>query len=584
MKMKRLKGIGVSPGVAIGPAYVLLAGRLKIARRFIRPQDVDDEMARFHRALELTARELKEVKLHIPEGMPQALSIIDAHLLMLRDPVLLRETEKLIRNRLVNTEWALIQIFEHYKRLFASFEDPYLRERIHDLEQLIDRLIMALQGEDSYVAPSEPAIIVARDLSPADTARLQASTTKAFVTELGSRTSHTAIVARSLGFPAVVAVEGILSQVNPGDLLAVDGFSGEVVINPPSEIIEEFLDRRRRYHVRKALLYNKAKRPAVTKDGRRIAIRANLELVDEIPLVLEHGAEGVGLYRTEYLYVTRDTLPTEEELLLAYRQVVEGLRPYPVTIRTLDLGGDKFADHFEGPEEINPALGLRAIRLCLKNLDIFRVQLRAILRASAFGKVRIMFPLISGLGELLEAKQILGQVQEELTREGLPFDENIQLGVMIEVPSAAAIADLLAKEVDFFSIGTNDLIQYALAIDRGNKDVAHLYDPLHPGILRIIKQVVSAGHEAGIEVFMCGEMAGEIYYVPLLIGLGLNELSMNAQTIPEVKALIRELYYRECQVLAQEALGLATPEEIELLLREWLEHLDLELSVRQLWN
>ncbi len=581
--MKRLKGIGVSPGIAIGPAYVLLAGRLKIARRFIRPQDVNQEIARFHKALEITASELKEVKALIPEGMPQALSIIDAHLLMLQDPVLLRETERLIQERRVNTEWALLQIFERYKRLFASFEDPYLRERIHDLEQLIDRMILALQGQNNHTAPLEPAIIVAKDLSPADTARLQADTTKAFVTEEGSRTSHTAIVARSLGFPAVVAVQGILAEVNPGDLLAVDGLTGEVVINPSQELIEEFLERRHRYQARRALLHTEAKEPAVTKDGRRIAIRANLELVDEIPLILEHGAEGVGLYRTEYLYVTRNTLPTEEELLLAYRQVVEGVRPHPVTIRTLDIGGDKFARQFDWPEEINPALGLRAIRLCLKNPDLFKVQLRAILRASAFGKVRIMFPLISGLGELQEAKRILRQIQDELRAEGHPFDEAIQVGVMIEVPSAAAIADLLAQEVDFFSIGTNDLIQYALAIDRGNQEVAHLYEPLHPGILRIIQQIVSAGHEAGIEVSMCGEMAGELHYIPLLVGLGLNELSMNAQTIPEVKSLIRELYFTECQALAQEALRLATPEAIDTLLREWLERLNGDLPWRQIW-
>ncbi len=581
--MKVLKGIGVSPGVAIGPAYVFLAGRIKIARRFIRPEDVEKELNRFREAIELTAQELEEVKKHIPEGMPQALSIIDAHLLMLKDPILIRETEKVIRERRVNSEWALLFILERYKKLFATLEDPYLRERIHDLEQLVDRAIMALQGRNNQTHLSEPAIIVAHDLSPADTARLQPETTRAFVTEVGSRTSHTAIVARSLGFPAVVAVTNILKEVNPGDLLAVDGLSGEVIINPTEEVIEDFLDRELRYKRRRSLLHHQAKKPAITKDNRKIAIRANLELVDEIPLVMECGAEGVGLYRTEYLYVTRRTLPTEDELLHAYRQVVEGVKPYPVTIRTLDIGGDKFASQFDLPEEINPALGLRAIRLCLKNPEFFKIQLRAILRASAFGKVRIMFPLVSGLGELLEAKRLLWEVMQELRERGVDFDEDIQVGAMIEVPSAAAVADLLAREADFFSIGTNDLIQYALAIDRGNEQVAHLYEPLHPGILRIIRQIVTAGHEAGIEVAMCGEMAGELHYVPLLIGLGLDELSMNAQTIPEVKSLVRELNYEECRVLAEEALKLATPEEVSALLQEWMKRITLDLSWRQIW-
>ncbi len=581
--MKVLKGIGVSPGVAIGPVYVMLAGRVRIARRFIPPEKIVNEIERFRQALDVTAKELEEVKRYISEGMPQALSIIDAHLLMLRDPMLVRETEKIIREKSVNSEWALLHVLDRYKRLFATLKNPYLRERIHDLEQLIDRTIMALQGHNNHTNPPEPAIIVAHDLSPADTARLQAETTKAFVTEVGSRTSHTAIMARSLGLPAVVAVENILREINAGDLLAVDGFTGEVIIDPTYEIIEEFQERQSRYQKRRSILFPEAKKSAITKDGRRVAIRANLELVDEIPLVIDYGAEGIGLYRTEYLYVTRKTIPTEEELFHAYRQVVEGLRPYPVTIRTLDIGGDKFASQFDWPEEINPALGLRAIRLCLKNPGFFKVQLRAILRASAFGKVRIMFPLVSGLGELKAAKQLLHEIMKELEQEEIEFDKTIQIGVMIEVPSAAAIADILAKEVNFFSIGTNDLIQYALAIDRGNEQVAHLYEPLHPGILRIIRHIVTAGHEAGIEVGMCGEMAGELRYIPLLVGLGLNELSMNAQTIPEVKSLIRELYYTECQALAEEASKLATPEEIENLLKNWEKDAISDLPWSQIW-
>ena len=573
--MKRLKGIGVSPGVAIGPAYLLLTGRVKITRRLLKPEEVSRELARFHEALEATIRDLEEVKRHIPKGMTQPLSIIDAHILMLKDPSLVNETEKLIRESLMNAEWALMRVLKRYQKIFLSLGDFYLRERIHDLEHLIDRVILTLQGQNNNISLEEPAIIVARDLSPADTARLRPDTTQAFVTEVGSRTSHTAIVAKSLGIPAVVAVKGVTEEVNPGDLLVVDGLAGEVIVNPTQEVVEEFLDRRLECQERRAILTRHAKEPAVTLDGRRLAIRANLELLDEIPLALEFGAEGVGLYRTEYLYVTRRELPTEEELFATYRQVVEGLKPQLVTFRTLDLGGDKFAQEFELPEEINPALGLRAIRLCLKNPALFKTQLRAILRAGLYGRVRIMFPMVSGLGELRQAKALLEEALEELREEGLPLEQPPELGVMIEVPSAAAIADLLAREVDFFSIGTNDLIQYALAIDRGNEEVAHLYEPLHPAILRLIKQIVTAGHQGGVQVAMCGEMAGEPLCVPLLVGFGLDELSMNPQSIPVVKNLIRKLSYEECRKLAAQALDLPTPEEVRAFLGRFFEEKDL---------
>ncbi len=567
--MKQLKGIGVSPGVAIGPAYILLTGRIKITRRILKPEEVAREIRRFHRALEETIRDLEEVKKHIPSEMSQPLSIIDAHILMLKDPSLLRETERYIRESFMNAEWALRKVLSRYQQIFLTLGDFYLRERIHDLEHLIDKVILTLQGQNNQASLKEPAVIVAHDLSPADTARLRPDTTQAFVTEVGSRTSHTAIVARSLGIPAVVAVKGVTEAINPGDLLIVDGLSGEVIVNPTQEVIEEFLDRRLQCQERRAFLSKFAKEPAITTDGRRIAIRANIELLDEIPLALEFGAEGVGLYRTEYLYVTRRDLPDEEELYRSYRQVVESLHPQLVTFRTLDIGGDKFAQELDLPEEINPALGLRAIRLCLRNPSLFRTQLRAILRASLFGRVRIMFPMISGLGELRLAKEILAKVAEELRQEGVILQELPSLGVMIEVPSAVAVADLLAREVDFFSIGTNDLIQYALAIDRGNEEVAHLYEPLHPGILRLIKQIVEAGHAEGIEVAMCGEMAGEIFCVPLLVGFGLDELSMNPQTIPAVKNLVRRLSFEDCKNLVKEALNLPTPEDIRALLLDW---------------
>ncbi len=575
--MKRLKGIGVSPGVAIGPAFLLLTGRIKITRRILRPEEVPREIRRFHRALEATIQDLEEVKRFIPKEMAQPLSIIDAHILMLKDPSLVRETEKHIKKFYMNAEWALKKVLKRYQQIFLSLGDYYLRERVHDLEHLIDKVILTLQGQNNSLSLSQPAIIVAHDLSPADTARLRPDTTQAFVTEVGSRTSHTAIVAKSLGIPAVVAVKGVTEEVNPGDLLIVDGLAGEIIVNPTQEVIEEFLDRRLECLERRAALTRDAKQPAVTLDGRHVAIRANLELLEEIPLALEFGAEGIGLYRTEYLYVTRKELPSEEELFETYRQVVESLRPRLVTFRTLDIGGDKFATELDLPEEINPALGLRAIRLCLKNPNIFKTQLKAILRASLYGEVRIMFPMISGLGELNRAKALLKEALAELEKEGIRLEKVPPLGAMIEVPSAVAIADLLAREVDFFSIGTNDLIQYALAIDRGNEEVAHLYEPLHPAILRLIKQVVSAGHGAGIEVAMCGEMAGEVFCIPLLIGFGLDELSMNPQAIPAAKNVIRHLSYQECRQLVEEVLNLPTPEEIRAVLSDWFEKRGLTL-------
>ncbi|OAG28118.1 phosphoenolpyruvate--protein phosphotransferase [Thermodesulfatator autotrophicus] len=567
--MKRLKGIGVSPGVAIGPAYILLTGRIKIARRVLRPEQIEKEIARFHKALATAIRDLEEVKRHIPLEMTQPLSIIDAHILMLKDPSLIRETENFIRRYYANAEWALRKVLDKYQKVFSSIGDFYLKERIQDLEHLIERVILALKGKEESFELEDPAIVVARDLSPADTARLKPETTHAFVTEMGSRTSHTAIVARSLGIPAVVAVKDIMEEVSPGDLLIVDGLSGDVIINPSQEVIEEFLDRRVRCEEERERLLAQAQKPAITRDGHKVTVKANLELLDEIPLAIDFGAEGVGLFRTEYLYVVRKTLPGEEELFANYRQVVESLYPHTVTFRTLDLGGDKFAEELDLPAEINPALGLRAIRLCLKNPALFKVQLRALLRASAYGNVRIMFPLISGIEELREAKKFLQEVYLELKEEGFSI-ELPPCGAMIEIPTAVFIADHLAKEVDFFSIGTNDLIQYALAIDRGNEQVAHLYEPLHPGILRMIDYIVKAGHKAGIQVAMCGEMAGELLYLPLLIGFGFDELSMNPQSIPAIKDYICSLSFKKCRQLCEEVIDFSSAREVKEYLENWL--------------
>ncbi len=560
--MKILRGLGVSAGVAVGPAQLIFPGHIKVSRTQIPPSEIPKEIKRLEEAIEATAQEIQRLKAQLPENLGEVHAILEAQRLIVKDPSLSSEAEALIRKGF-NAEWALFKVLDRYRQAFAELPDEYFRERYQDLASMVEKVIFYLQGHRSGNAWEEKSIIVAQDLSPADTVGLKPDLTLAFVTEGGSRTSHTAIVARSLGIPAVVAAKGVLKEISPGDLVAVDGTTGEIFIAPEPEIIAEFSQRARRFQRLKERLHQVAHLEAQTKDGRRITLQANLDLPEEIPFVREYGAEGIGLFRTEYLYVSRRELPSEELLFETYRQVVESLRPYPVTIRTLDIGGDKFASGLELPEEINPALGLRAIRLCLKQEDLFRTQLRAILRASAYGQVKVMFPLISGVAEFLRARNFLERIKEELAQEGHPFDPEIQVGVMIEVPSAVAVADLLAKEADFFSIGTNDLIQYTLAIDRGNEEVSELYEPLHPAILRLIKATVEAGHREGIPVSMCGEMAGDLLYIPLLVGFELDELSMTPQSIPEVKLFIRELEFRHCRELVERVLHLTCQDEVK---------------------
>lgn len=559
--MKVLRGLGVSAGVAVGPAHLIFPGHIKVFRTRIAPEETEFEIARLKKAIEATAEEIEKLKKELPSNLGEVHAILEAQRLIVKDPSLISETEGLIREGF-NAEWALFKVLKKYEKAFSELPDEYFRERYRDLVQMVERIISALQGHRD-LPNEERAIIVAQDLSPADTVSLKKDFTLAFVTEAGSRTSHTAIVARSLGIPAVVAAKGILKEVSPGDLLAIDGTTGEIFINPEEEIISEFSERARRFERLKVRLHQVAHLSSETKDGRRIILRANLDLPEEVPFARDYGAEGIGLFRTEYLYVSRRELPSEELLFETYRRVVEDIAPHPVTIRTLDLGGDKFASVLDLPEEINPALGLRAIRLCLKEDHLFRTQLRAILRASAYGKVKIMFPLVSGVAEFLRARNLVEEIKKELAQEGLPFDPEVPVGAMIEVPSAVAVADLLAREADFFSIGTNDLIQYTLAIDRGNEEVAELYEPLHPAILRFIKTTVTAGHRAGIPVAMCGEMAGDLLYIPILVGLELDELSMNPQSLPEVKLFIRELEFKKCRELVEKVLNLTCQNEVK---------------------
>lgn len=567
-----LHGVAASPGIAIGKAYLVDRRKREIPRFFLVDlRHVPEEVERFHEATRRSQEELREIQGRIRDSvLEEHTQILEAHIRMLQDRSLTQETVRRIREERINAEWALSKTLERFKSVLMASQDEYLRSRVADLDFVGERILRNMEGvaQDSMAQIQEEVVVVAHDLSPADTAQMNRNVIKGFVTNMGGRTSHTAIIARSLGIPAVVGLEKVAETVHTGDTIIVDGFRGVVVISPRAETVKDYLDRRSRYQVVEEELLAFARLPGETLDGHRVTLHANIEMPDEIPVVLGHGGEGIGLYRTEFLYLNRTDMPSEEEHYRIYKEVVERTAPYPVTIRTLDIGGDKLRVDSGGEGETNPALGLRAIRFSLKEVDVFKTQLRGILRASAHGRVRIMFPMISGLSEIREAKKILEQVKEELGREGVPFDQQIPVGAMIEIPSAVSIADFLAREVDFFSIGTNDLIQYCLAIDRVNEQVVYLYEPLHPAVLRMVRSTVEAAHRAGIPVAMCGEMAGESMYIPILLGLGLDELSMNAISIPMAKKVIRSVRMQECRLLAQKVFEFGTPEEIQRCIRE----------------
>jgi len=570
MKTKFIKGIGVTPGIIIGKAYLLDRKKIEAPAKVLPEFQVDQEVARFQDAVEEAKKQLRMAKEKLLHEDAAGLSyILDTHLLLLEDKKLIENTVETIKHSWINSEWALKINLDRVRKVFDTIDDDYLKSRKTDVDYVGDRILRNLMGKEteSISQIKEEVIIVAHDLSPADTAQMSKDKVTAFVTDMGGRTSHTAIMARSLEIPAVVGSETATHSVNTGDTLIVDGTTGVVVVNPSLEIMQEYQERQRVRQKMERELFQYRDLPAETLDGYRVKVLANIELVDEIPSVLQHGAEGIGLYRTEYLYLNRKDLPSEEDHFNAYKKVVEGIYPHPAIIRTLDIGGDKFLSHLDLAAEMNPAMGLRAIRFSLKEVDIFKVQLRAILRASAYGKVKILFPMISGATEIREVKKILNEVRLNLSAEGIPFDPRMEIGIMIEVPSAVTISDILAKEVDYFSIGTNDLIQYSLAIDRVNESVTHLYEPLHPAILRLVKTVVKAAHQAGIRVAMCGEMAGEPLYVPILVGLELDDLSMNVLSIFRVKKILRAYTFRDCKDLVEKSLHLSTPEEIEELVR-----------------
>lgn len=566
----RLHGIAASPGVIVGHALVVDRRRVTIPRRHIDPSEVESEISRLRHAIEVARAQLQTLRARLPPEASDHALILDAHLLMLDDQLLVDQAVTTVRTDLVNAEWGLRRTVEKIKELFDRADDEYFRERRSDVDFVGERVLRQLMGAPVDLPRTRemagPVILVAHELSPADTAALARSDVIGFVTDVGSGTSHTAIMARALSLPAVVGAAEATRYVASGDLIVVDRLRGEVFVRPGREEVAAAEDRGRRYVAFVRALSSNREAPAVSRDGVRIALRANIELPAEAAVALDHGADGIGLYRTEFLYVDRREPPSEEDQYEVYRRIVATVAPRVVTLRTFDIGGDKFASAFRLPREMNPALGLRAVRLALRERDVFRTQLRAMLRVAKHGNVRIMIPMISALFELREVKSEMARARIELNEHGIETPD-VPLGIMVETPSAVHLSDLLAAESAFFSIGTNDLIQYSLAIDRGNEHVAHLARPLDPSIIRSLAMIASAASKRGIPCALCGAMAGDLFAIPALLGLGITELSVEPAAVPEVKTAIARLDLREAREVMSQALLLGTADDVEGLLR-----------------
>jgi phosphotransferase system enzyme I (PtsI) len=559
-------GIAVSAGVCRGKILVLHRARHIVGRRDLSETEVAAEVKRFENVLGQTRKQIKEIQRRVVVSMSaEEGDIFDAHLLMLEDRVLIEDVLRFIREQKVNADFAFHTVSERYVAAMEEVEDAYLRERAADIRDLTSRVLdNLLEVKDAFDLRhlSEPCILISHDLSPSTTAQLDKKFVLGFATDIGGKTSHTAIMARSLDIPAVVGLQNVSVELENGDYALLDGYNGTIIVNPTDQTLFQYGQLAK---IRASLdekLQEILHQPAVTLDGKPIHLSANIEDQHDVASVLAHGAEGVGLFRTEFLFINRESSPTEEEQYHVYREVAAALKPNPVIIRTLDLGGDKFVSHLQLAQEMNPFLGWRAIRFCLAQPELFRAQLRAILRASAEGNVKMMYPMISGLDELNRANALVEIYKNELRAEKIPFDENLEIGAMIEIPSAALIADTLAQRAKFFSIGSNDLIQYTLAADRTNEKVSHLYEPTHPAILRLIKTTVDASHRHGIWTGVCGEIAGDPVLVPLLLGLGVDELSAAPPIIPEIKYMIRRVKMSEAQALAEFALQCESPLEI----------------------
>lgn len=569
---KLIKGIAASDGVAIAKAYLLVEPDLTFDKNE-KVTDVEGEVAKFNNAIEASKVELTKIRnnAEVQLGADKA-AIFDAHLLVLDDPELIQPIQDKIKNENANAATALTDVTTQFVTIFESMDNEYMKERAADIRDVSKRVLSHILGIE-LPNPSmidESVVIVGNDLTPSDTAQLNKEFVQGFATNIGGRTSHSAIMSRSLEIPAIVGTKSITQEVKQGDMIIVDGLDGDVIVNPTEDELIAYQDKRERYFADKKELQKLRDADTVTVDGVHAELAANIGTPNDLPGVIENGAQGIGLYRTEFLYMGRDQMPTEEEQFEAYKEVLEAMNGKRVVVRTLDIGGDKELSYLNLPEEMNPFLGYRAIRLCLAQQDIFRPQLRALLRASVYGKLNIMFPMVATINEFREAKAILLEEKENLKNEGHDISDDIELGIMVEIPATAALADVFAKEVDFFSIGTNDLIQYTLAADRMSERVSYLYQPYNPSILRLVKQVIEASHKEGKWTGMCGEMAGDETAIPLLLGLGLDEFSMSATSILKARRQINGLSKNEMTELANRAVDCATQEEVIELVNNYV--------------
>lgn len=571
--MTEFTGVGASRGIALGKAYMLDRSQVCILKYEIQKNEIDKEIERFKQAIAESTKHLNEIKEKAKKNVESKyLYIIDAHIMILQDDLLINETINRIKNEKVNVEWAFQESLQRLINVFLKMDDEYLKERERDIYHAGNLILSNLigQNQESISDLNEKSVILSHDLSPSDIVQMKKENVLGFVTEAGGKTSHVSIMASSFGIPAVVGLQGIVEKSNPGDPIIIDGDKGIVILNPTKEEFKHYLKKHQQFKYYEKELLKLKDITAETKDGVSFKLMANIETSLEISLAQKQGAEGVGLFRTEYLFLNRQDLPSEEEHFQLYKEAVEGFAPHVVIIRTLDVGGDK-ANSKLNVEEANPALGLRAIRFSLSQQDIFKTQLRGILRASHYGHLKIMYPMISGLEEIQEANEILEGIKDDLNKDGIPFKKNVEIGIMIETPSAAIIADMLANAVDFFSIGTNDLIQYVLAIDRANEMVAHLYQPLHPSVLRLIQYILKSAENANIEVTICGEMGGDPLTALVLLGLGnIGSLSMDTHSIPKIKKMIRNISMKDARDISKQVLSLRSFKEINNYITEEL--------------